>query len=98
MEKRPGNRSRPLLHVIVEPHSICVPLVRHGQLENARIFENPTFVSPITGASGTGTFELDGEDLEFKMAIEAEGLMPDTWYYLSATVREVAAGDFSYRV
>ena len=50
--------------------------------------ENPTFVSPINGASGTWTFELDGENLESKMAIEAEGLMPNTWYYLSATVRE----------
>ena len=38
--------------------------------------ENPTFVSPITGASGTGTIVLDGRDLDdlaFEMAIEAEG-------------------------
>jgi len=36
----------------------------------------------------------DLDNLDFEMAIEAEDLMPNTWYYLSATVREVVGGDF----
>ena len=71
---------------------------RGAEIEKAfNMVENPTFVSPITGASGTGTIVLDGRDLDdltFEMAIEAEGLMPNTSYYLSATVREVVGGDF----
>ena len=40
--------------------------VVEGEITSAfDMVENPTFVSPINGASGTGTFELDGEDLEY---------------------------------
>ncbi len=47
------------------------------------------------GGSGTGKFELEGDDLddlEFELQIEAEDLMPNTWYYLSVTVREGFGG------
>ena len=62
------------------------------------LVENPAFVDPVTGiASGEGEFELDGKNLDklkFKLNMAAEDLTPNTWYYLSVTVREVEDGAF----
>ena len=62
------------------------------------LVDNPTFTSGDGlggGGVGTGKIEIDGEDLEdleFELEIEAEGLTPNTWYYLSVTVREGFGG------
>ena len=59
------------------------------------LVENASFVDPITGASGEGEFELNGENLDklkFKLEIDAEDLTPNAWYYLSVTVRETFDG------
>ncbi|MCH8186419.1 MAG: hypothetical protein IH862_10005 [Chloroflexi bacterium] len=61
------------------------------------LVENTALVHPITGASGLladglgGKIEIDGEDLDklkFKVKYKAQGLEPNTWYYLAVTVRE----------
>lgn len=59
------------------------------------LVENPSFVDPITGASGEGEFELNGKNLDklkFELEIDAEDLTPNAWYYLSVTVRETFDG------
>ena len=50
----------------------------------------PSAVAP----SGSGEFELDGDldDLEFELEIEAEGLLPNTPYDLSVSLRSGHGG------
>ena len=49
-------------------------------------------IDPAVAPSGTGKFEIDGESLEFELAIEAEGLAPYTEYTLSVSLREGHGG------
>ncbi len=68
------------------------------QIKNSfNLVENPTFVSPINGASGMLADGLGGEirfngqnpdQLGFELKMAAKDLEPLTWYYLAVTVRE----------
>ena len=55
------------------------------------------FLTPniAEAGSGTGKFEIDGESLEFELEIEAEGLLPNTEYILSVSLREGRQGFLS---
>ena len=61
------------------------------------LVENALF-TPITDPppSGSGSFKLSNrhlhKNLRFTLEIEADGLLPNTEYYLSATVREGFSG------
>lgn len=71
----------------------------HGDIVSEfSLVDNPLFTPGDglgAGGSGTGVFNLDGrdlDDLKYDLEMEAEGLMPNTWYYLSVTVREGFGG------
>lgn len=71
----------------------------HGDIVSEfALVDNPLFTPGDgfgAGGSGNGVFKLDGrhlDDLEFDLNMDAEDLMPDTWYYLAVTVREGFGG------
>ena len=56
-----------------------------------KLVENSLFVDPM-GASGSGTFELDGRDLDnlkLKYKVKADNLMPKTWYKAAIVIRDL---------
>ena len=64
------------------------------------LVDNTTFTPDIpplgtTEAHGSGKIEINGhnlDNLKFKLKMAGEDLTPNTWYYLSVTVREGDAG------
>ena len=94
-----------LLTSLVLSVSGAPPLEAHGDIEsvfglgqgprdaNGVPFLTPN-IDPAVAPSGTGEFELDGDldDLEFELQIEAEGLLPNTEYDLTVSLREGHGG------
>ena len=72
----------------------AAPVEADGDIESEfDMVQNTAFVNvdPGTvGAGGSGEFELDGEDLddlEFELEVEADGLLANTLYQISISVR-----------
>ena len=81
----PALLSLALLTLLVFSMSGAPPVEAGGDIESEfKMHQNTSFVNvePGTlGASGTGEFELDGDDLddlEFELEVEANGLLPNT--------------------
>ncbi len=80
--------------VLIVVASPPAPVEADDAIETKFALVQNTLFTPITGASGTGQFRLDGEDLEFRVKFKADGLLSNTEYKLAVTVRNVTGGDF----